>query len=55
MTPTYSDSFKSFVVQTCDIKPFSIRVDYLPRRVDLSAIRGGNFAELLNLVSWKVA
>lgn len=31
-----------------------MRVDYIPRRVDLGALRGGNYAELLNLVPWKV-
>ncbi|KAJ0983506.1 hypothetical protein J5N97_011761 [Dioscorea zingiberensis] len=30
-----------------------VRVDYIPRRVDLAALRGGNYAELLNLVPWK--
>ncbi|KAJ7546728.1 hypothetical protein O6H91_08G051700 [Diphasiastrum complanatum] len=39
--------------QMCEIRPFMIRVDYLPRRLDLAALRGGNYAELLNLVSWK--
>ncbi|ERM97144.1 autophagy-related protein 2 isoform X1 [Amborella trichopoda] len=39
--------------QKCDIWPVVVRVDYVPRRVDLVALRGGNYAELLNLVSWK--
>ena len=40
--------------QMCELQPFSIRVDYVPRRVDIGALRGGNYAELFNLVSWKV-
>lgn len=39
--------------QKCEIHPLTIHVDYVPRRVDLVALRGGNYAELLNLVSWK--
>ncbi|KAK4437874.1 Autophagy-related protein 2 [Sesamum alatum] len=30
-----------------------IRVDYSPCRVDLTALRGGNYVELINLVPWK--
>jgi hypothetical protein len=37
-----------------EVLPFNIRVDYLPRRVDLAALRAGNFAELVNMVQWKV-
>ncbi|KAJ0983582.1 hypothetical protein J5N97_011837 [Dioscorea zingiberensis] len=40
--------------QKCDVRPVVVRVDYIPRRVDLAALRGGNYAELLNLVPWKV-
>lgn len=39
--------------QKCDVMPVVVRVDYIPRRVDLGALRGGNYAELLNLVPWK--
>ncbi|CAM6122683.1 unnamed protein product [Calypogeia fissa] len=39
--------------QICELRPFTVRVDYLPRRVDLISLRGGNYAELLNLVTWK--
>ncbi|KAI5056458.1 hypothetical protein GOP47_0028276 [Adiantum capillus-veneris] len=39
--------------QVCELQPFSIRVDYIPRRVDINALRSGNYAELANLVSWK--
>eukprot|EP01018_Ginkgo_biloba_P036606 Gb_39311 [translate_table: standard] len=39
--------------QKCEIWPSIIQVDYVPRRVDLAALGGGNFAELLNLVSWR--
>lgn len=40
--------------QSCELQPFSVRVDYVPRRVDIGALRAGNYAELANLVSWKV-
>ncbi|KAK6159348.1 hypothetical protein DH2020_006662 [Rehmannia glutinosa] len=36
-----------------DIWPMLIRVDYSPCRVDLTALRGGNYVELVNLVPWK--
>ncbi|KAL3814219.1 hypothetical protein ACJIZ3_015487 [Penstemon smallii] len=36
-----------------DIWPMLIRVDYSPSRVDLTALRGGNYVELVNLVPWK--
>ncbi|MCO5608991.1 hypothetical protein L7F22_063211 [Adiantum nelumboides] len=39
--------------QVCELQPFSIRVDYIPRRVDIGALKSGNYAELANLVSWK--
>ncbi|KAG0629237.1 hypothetical protein M758_1G087800 [Ceratodon purpureus] len=39
--------------QMFEVLPFNIRVDYLPRRVDLAALRAGNFAELVNMVQWK--
>jgi autophagy-related protein 2 len=39
--------------QVCEVLPFTIRVDYLPHRVDLAALRGGNYVELVNLVPWK--
>eukprot|EP00245_Coleochaete_scutata_P001805 TRINITY_DN1225_c0_g1_i4.p1 TRINITY_DN1225_c0_g1~~TRINITY_DN1225_c0_g1_i4.p1 ORF type:complete len:584 (+),score=89.76 TRINITY_DN1225_c0_g1_i4:230-1753(+) len=38
--------------QVCEMKAMTIRVDYQPRRIDLVGLRGGNYAELLNLVSW---
>lgn len=31
-----------------------MRVDYNPRHFDLTALRGGNYGELLNLVPLKV-
>lgn len=31
-----------------------MRVDYIPERVDLAALRGGKYAKLVNLVPWKV-
>ncbi|XP_062091472.1 autophagy-related protein 2 [Humulus lupulus] len=39
--------------QSFDIWPLLVRVDYSPCRVDLAALRGGNYAELVNLVPWK--
>ncbi|KAL5714191.1 hypothetical protein ACHQM5_016185 [Ranunculus cassubicifolius] len=39
--------------QKFDIWPIVIRVDYSPRRVDLAALRGGNYVHLINLVPWK--
>ena len=40
--------------QKFDIWPVLVRVDYSPRRVDLAALRVGNYVELVNLVPWKV-
>ncbi|KAL7156798.1 hypothetical protein ABFS83_02G033300 [Erythranthe nasuta] len=39
--------------QKFDIWPMLIRVDYSPCRVDLTALRGGKYVELVNLVPWK--
>ncbi|KAF5180466.1 Autophagy-related protein [Thalictrum thalictroides] len=39
--------------QKFDIWPIVVRVDYSPRRVDLAALRGGNYVHLVNLVPWK--
>ncbi|XP_030450461.2 autophagy-related protein 2 [Syzygium oleosum] len=39
--------------QKFDIKPFSVRVDYTPQHVDLAALGGGKYVELVNLVPWK--
>jgi hypothetical protein len=36
-----------------EVRPLTIRVDYLPRRIDLLSLRNGNYAELLNLVTWE--
>lgn len=46
-------SFSAFL-QKFDIRPMLIRVDYSPCRVDLTALRGGKYVELVNLVPWKV-
>ena len=40
--------------QKFDIQPIVVRVDYSPSRVDLAALRGGKYVELVNLVPWKV-
>ncbi|XP_022149292.1 autophagy-related protein 2 isoform X2 [Momordica charantia] len=39
--------------QKFDIQPIVVRVDYSPSRVDLAALRGGKYVELVNLVPWK--
>ncbi|XP_060676468.1 autophagy-related protein 2 isoform X1 [Ziziphus jujuba] len=39
--------------QAIDIWPILIRVDYSPCRVDLPALGGGKYVELVNLVPWK--
>lgn len=39
--------------QRFDIWPGLVRVDYMPCHVDLAALRGGNYVELVNLVPWK--
>ncbi|KAK7826810.1 autophagy-related protein 2 [Quercus suber] len=39
--------------QKFDIWPVLVRVDYSPRCVDLAALRGGKYVELVNLVPWK--
>lgn len=43
-----------FSPQKFDIWPILVRVDYSPSRVDLAALRGGKYVELVNLVPWKV-
>ncbi|XP_073159170.1 autophagy-related protein 2 isoform X2 [Henckelia pumila] len=39
--------------QKFDIRPLLIRVDYSPCHVDLTALSGGKYVELVNLVPWK--
>ncbi|KAI4367619.1 hypothetical protein MLD38_023335 [Melastoma candidum] len=39
--------------QKFDVKPILVRVDYIPEHVDLAALRGGKYVELVNLVPWK--
>ncbi|OIS96357.1 PREDICTED: autophagy-related protein 2 isoform X1 [Nicotiana attenuata] len=39
--------------QKFDIWPVHLRVDYSPCHVDLAALRGGKYVELVNLVPWK--
>ncbi|XP_050365139.1 autophagy-related protein 2 isoform X2 [Argentina anserina] len=39
--------------QKFDIWPILVRVDYSPSRIDLAALRGGKYVELVNLVPWK--
>lgn len=42
-------------LQKLDMWPVSVRVDYSPHHVDLAALTGGKYAELVNLVPWKVS
>ncbi|KAL8143574.1 hypothetical protein V2J09_016606 [Rumex salicifolius] len=39
--------------QKFDIQPIVLRVDYRPSRVDLAALSGGKYVELVNVVPWK--
>ncbi|KAK9286331.1 hypothetical protein L1049_014723 [Liquidambar formosana] len=39
--------------QKFDIWPVLIRIDYHPSHVDLAALGGGEYVELVNLVQWK--
>ncbi|KAL1534637.1 autophagy-related protein 2-like isoform X1 [Salvia divinorum] len=39
--------------QKFDMWPMLVRVDYIPCHVDLTALRGGKYVELLNLLPWK--
>ncbi|XP_038705539.1 autophagy-related protein 2-like isoform X2 [Tripterygium wilfordii] len=39
--------------QKFDIYPILVRVDYRPSHVDLAALRGGKYVELVNLIPWK--
>ncbi|XP_022725387.1 autophagy-related protein 2-like isoform X2 [Durio zibethinus] len=36
-----------------DIWPILVRVDYRPRNVDMAALTGGKYVELVNIVPWK--
>ncbi|KAL3614201.1 hypothetical protein CASFOL_042275 [Castilleja foliolosa] len=46
------EAFQTYF-QKFDISPMLIRVDYSPCHVDLTALRGGKYVELVNLVPWK--
>ncbi|KAK4784612.1 hypothetical protein SAY86_018980 [Trapa natans] len=39
--------------QKFDVKPLLLRVDYIPERVNLGALKSGKYVELVNLVPWK--
>lgn len=49
LTVCYFVLFQKFA-----IRPLVVRVDYIPRQFDPVALSRGNYAELLNLVLWKV-
>lgn len=42
------------MLQKFDIWPIIVRVDYSPHHVDLAALKGGKYTELVNFVPWKV-
>ncbi|MBA0614169.1 hypothetical protein Godav_014496 [Gossypium davidsonii] len=42
-----------FQASKFDIWPIIVRVDYSPHHVDLAALKGGKYAELVNFVPWK--
>ncbi|KAK6916462.1 Autophagy-related protein 2/VPS13, C-terminal [Dillenia turbinata] len=42
-----------YSVYKFDIWPLLVRVDYSPSHVDLAALRGGKYVELVNLIPWK--
>ncbi|KAL2456804.1 autophagy 2 [Forsythia ovata] len=50
---TVSDEAFLTYFQKFDIQPVLIRVDYSPHHVDLAALRGGKYVELVNIVPWK--
>lgn len=37
-------------IRSCDIRPCKLKIDYKPVRVDLKALREGNYVEVLNLL-----
>ncbi|KAK8626857.1 hypothetical protein V6N13_134487 [Hibiscus sabdariffa] len=39
--------------QKFDFWPILVRVDYSPHHVDLAALKGGKYVELVNIVPWK--
>lgn len=53
--PTLGDEVQgtsSVFVQRCQIDAFALTINYKPRSIDMSALRSGSVAELLNLVPW---
>ena len=46
-----SQSTSTFI-QSCIVDEWILFVDYIPRRMNVSSLRSGNLAELLNVVSW---
>ena len=40
--------------QVCEIRAFSLLIDYTPTSLDVQAIRKGQLVNLVNLISWKV-
>ncbi|XWS39960.1 hypothetical protein CRYUN_Cryun18bG0099200 [Craigia yunnanensis] len=52
LLPYFQASVDEFIFKF-DIWPILVRVDYSPHRVDLAALRGGKYVELVNIVPWK--
>ncbi|KAG0447467.1 hypothetical protein HPP92_028321 [Vanilla planifolia] len=50
---SYAKALKLDLETKCDVKPLVVRIDYIPRHLDLAALKSGNYIELLNLVPWK--
>ena len=52
VTVTVAVTGLGIFLQKVDIQPFSVVIDYQPRRLDAAALRAGSFVEVLNLVPW---
>jgi hypothetical protein len=46
--------FLSLWYQKFDVKPLILHINYIPRQFDPIALSKGNYAELLNILPWKV-
>ena len=43
------------LLQVCEVRAFSLLIDYTPMSLDVQAIRKGQLVNLVNLISWKVS
>lgn len=39
-------------VQSCEVRPITVVVDYKPRRLNVASLRAGNLAEVMNMTVW---